>query len=277
MARKKTRKDKSDDVAISQKQEDNLLDFLNGVENPDELICAFDKKEAKAVAKAADEIFKAREELGAFLTLEDFTALFPADSEIATLFFEAARRPLIAPPAFTETVSLLSVFSSVPFALAYPGPILFDIKWGKLPPEWTKFTQFQIALATKRLDLSQRLKKVEDRIADLNKRLKRVKATKPVPQDAVDRLEDKIKTADNEKAEIEREAKALNDLVAKKDLKGLFALIKRNIEAEIKSLDRQLKAAIKETPPDLKKIKRLTDQIEAEKKSIEDIKKETGV
>lgn len=261
---------------LIQPQRDNLLDLLNGVETEEELIRILHAEDRQDLVEAAGALLARREELGAFLEVEDFTALYPATSDVARTLFEAARRPLLARPRFSEGISLSALFSSAPFVLAYPASILFDIEWVKFPREWLRLFKFTIALCTKRLGLSQRLEAIEGRIAELDERLDQLEGTQPTDPVAINLVKGQLETAREQKGDVEREAGELNRLVKKKDKKGLFKIVKRNLQAKIQSLEAQLAQAIHATPPKPKRIQQLQDELDAERETLAKIETEVS-
>jgi hypothetical protein len=274
MARKKRRiPARSERPKLCLTQEVNLLQFLNFIDTPEQLACVIGRDDDDAVLKIGTRILDGRAKIGAFLTLEDVASIVPIKSEIATQLLNAARS-VLTPVTPVETVSLLPLLVTAPFALAFPGRILFDIKWTSVPPEWVRFITFLIELSSKRLAISQRYQRIVDRLAELRRTLQQVKASGDAEGEA--RVSELIDQKMREQAEVQREHDAINNLVQKKDLKGLVALVIRNIEEEIKDLKRKRAAALNETPPDLDAARRFNDEINDKSDSIDKIRQETG-
>jgi hypothetical protein len=250
-------------------QEDNLLRFLSAFDTPEELACAVDRGGDAAVLEAGRAILTTRGKIGAFLALEDLAPVVSLDSELAGLMLRTARQPLMPAPLL-ETVSLLPIFVAAPFALAYPGKILFDIKWTPEPKEWAKYIFLGIELSSKRLGLSQRLEALERRLAGQQATLEQVKGDEEKTANVLAA----IGRTKAEKAKVEREADAINNAIRRRDLKGLAALIIRNINDEIKALNALRNAALAQRPPDAAEAQRLADEIMERSATINKVEKE---
>ena len=203
-------------------QEDNLLRFLNHAEEPEELICSLGEVLGEDAEKVAQQLLDARQELGAYLDLGDLYAVTGETSPLTRSLLNAATRTFFLPEI---TPNLLSFdISGQPVVLLGPGmPFFFPlIKWEKVPPKWVRLVNFLIALSSKRLDLTQRKTKADARLDQLNHTLNTLKNTKPVDEEGIAEVKRRIKAARTKQKMLQREIDALNKLVKKRDLKGVF-------------------------------------------------------
>lgn len=258
-------------------QEDNLVRFLNDVSYAEEILEALCLKPEGQLLAAAERLMQARGELGAFFDLDDVEGALDLQSELGAALLEAARAPLIMSPAVERVHAISATGTLMPtgvMATSFLAPLglLPAIKWEGLPQEWVRPLMFlMMEIAAKRLGIELKLARAEAAVAAAETQLQSLSTQSNPDAGVVATAKSDLKTAKDEAAAIEREAEALNKLVKKKDHKGVWAIVKRNLKADAKALRQRAAGMPTTTPGEVKEKQKVLAQAAAIDKTIEKV------
>jgi|GEM_PF-3149433 len=213
-------------------QIDNLLRFLNDVNLPSDIINHLGlPKRGKAVV-IADDIIKFRYERGPYLNLFDLQDVPSMDSKVLQLMLDNSKYQIVGSYAYSyrninPILGLLGLFN---------GRILFGLNFNPLPDEWQNIGNLLTLWDFKKGLLERKEAEAKRQLEDANNRLRIVREG-GAPEEAIRRAEVRVRSAQENVDSVNREVDELNTKVNENDLKGLWKIIKKNIESHIRDLE----------------------------------------
>jgi len=202
-------------------QIDNLLRALNAVVVADELVGLGDQIDVEIDAETARAVVRRRFELGGFTSVDDLLDVDGLDESTVEALLDGATHPFVS---VARPTSALATGSSVAGG-RLPSLLSPPFLPAPIPPgELAERPTFAKLLTDKIDRLTDRRRRLQGEIADLQDRLEKMGSALSI--------ERKIAARREEVDEIDREL----DLLDGDDLRTVFRLVRRNVRLQIEQL-----------------------------------------
>jgi len=265
-------------------QIDNLLRFLNQLILPNDLVALLGGNDGQEVRDVANDVIAYRQKSGAFIQFSDLKNVPTINREMMSRMLDASRHQIVsAAIPVTYLISPVAFSTLGVEALATWLPFFPDIiAWRPTQPAWFAMTNFISLLTTKKKWLQDKLDIARKVLEQKKKSLEMVQAnvSKADWDDdiGVANASSAVSTADENMKEVEREIGELNEAInndANNDKpKNTWAIVKANIEAEVRRLRSDIKEEMNKTPPNTKEAAVLGQQAGMWEDKIKDTERE---
>ena len=154
------------------------------------------------------------------------------DSKILQLMLDNSKFQIVGSYAYGDRninpiLGLLGLFN---------GRILFELNFKPLPGEWQSKGSLMTLWDFKKGELERKEADAKKRLEDANKRL-RILQDGGATGEPIRRAEDRVSRAQEGVDSVNREVDELNKKVNENDLKGLWNIIKTNVQSYIRDLE----------------------------------------